>query len=573
MARPRPPALPMLYSHLPMTVSYFWRSRNSRTALIVLLLLISLATASTLALHAYYSDLSQRASAENVLHDYSALVADEVIRRSVVEIGYSGYYPLIGAVVHEIQQSGGLSGTTKTDFLSAQDARVKRAAGLAKSYFQMDPSTGGITFFGDEPQADAPDWLRQSLLQMSAQQGDSGGQVIRSPMGETPRLFIASATQGSQGRKKVAGFEVDLPVLTQWFGAALNRQPLVPPSLGHGQVTNAFVRAIIRDHGGVERFRLGDGQPPRWAVTKPFGDIYQGIFIGFTVEASIDPRVSRQIVIGGLPPSRLPFFLGMLALNAGLIVTAILQLRREMALQKLRDEFVSSVSHELRTPLTQIRMFAETLLLDRIRSDDEHRRSLEIIDREARRLTQLVENVLQFSRAERKIESMAKEERELAPLIHEIVDDCASVVQGEQARFECRLCPGLSASVDSDALRQIVINLLDNALKYGPKQQVVIVGLEHCDGMARVFVDDEGPGIPPADRKRVFKHFQRLERDRQSAIAGTGIGLSVVRDLVIRHGGRYSVVTGDRGGARFVVELPLVAAASAALKEPVEEPR
>ncbi|HEY6307780.1 MAG TPA: HAMP domain-containing sensor histidine kinase [Candidatus Angelobacter sp.] len=555
-----------------MTVSYFWRSRNSRTALIVLLLLISLATASILALHAYYSDVSQRATAENVLHDYSALVADEVIRRSAVEIGYSGYYPLIGAVAHEIQQSGELSAETKTAFLSAPDARLKRAAALAKSYFQMDRSTGQVTFIGEEPHAEAPAWLRKGLLGMSAQHGETG-QVIRSPIGETPRIFIAGATRGPQGREKVAGFEIDLPVLTQWFGAALNRQPLVPPSLGHGQVTNAFVQVSIRDHGGVERFRLGEGPSPRWAVTKPFGDIYQGIFSGFTVETSIDSEVARQIVIGGLPRSRLPFFLGMLALNAGLIVTAILQLRREMALQKLRDEFVSSVSHELRTPLTQIRMFAETLLLDRIRTDEEHRRSLEIIDREARRLTQLVENVLQFSRSERKIESMAKEERELAPLIHEIVDDFASAIHGDQPRFECRLCSGLSANVDPDALRQIVINLLDNALKYGPKQQVVIVGLERRDGMASIFVEDEGPGIPLADRKRIFEHFQRLERDRQSATAGTGIGLSVVKDLVTRHGGRYSVMTGDRGGARFVVELPLVAADGVALQEPAEEPR
>ena len=96
-------------------------------------------------------------------------------------------------------------------------------------------------------------------------------------------------------------------------------------------------------------------------------------------------------------------------------MTAILQLRREMALQQLRDEFVSSVSHELRTPLTQIRMFTETLLLDRIRSTEEQRRSLEIIDREARRLTQLVENILQFSRMDRKIDSLSKAKRELAP--------------------------------------------------------------------------------------------------------------------------------------------------------------
>ncbi|MGB7461827.1 MAG: HAMP domain-containing sensor histidine kinase, partial [Candidatus Acidiferrum sp.] len=228
----------------------------------------------------------------------------------------------------------------------------------------------------------------------------------------------------------------------------------------------------------------------------------------------------------------------------------------EMALQQLRDEFVSSVSHELRTPLTQIRMFTETLLLDRIRSTEEQRRSLEIIDREARRLTQLVLNILQFSRMDRKIDSLSKVKCELAPLIQEIVEDFESVMNGSEAQIELRLPFGLAANVDPDALRQIVINLLDNAVKYGRKKQRIILGLEARDGMACLFVDDEGPGVPVADRKRIFERFQRLERDRQSAIAGTGIGLSVVHDLVARHGGRCSVTAGDRGGAKFVVELP-----------------
>jgi signal transduction histidine kinase len=321
----------------------------------------------------------------------------------------------------------------------------------------------------------------------------------------------------------------------------------------------------------VERYRLSGESSPGLSVTKPFGDTYQGIFTGFTVEASIDPQVSRQIFIGGLPRSRLPFFLGLLALNAALIVTAILQLRREMALQQLRDEFVSSVSHELRTPLTQIRMFTETLLLDRIRSTEERRRSLEIIDREARRLTQLVENVLQFSRMERKIDTLSMEKRELAPLIQEIVEDFETVMNGGETQIETRLKFGLWVNVDPDALRQIVLNLLDNAVKYGKKRQVIIVGLEADDGMACLFVDDEGRGIPPADRKRIFERFQRLERDRQSAIAGTGIGLSVVQDLVTRHGGRCWVTTGDRGGAKVVVELPHSRAGEGTQKKQPEE--
>ena len=540
-----------------MAISLSWQSRRTRTALIVLLLLVSLATASLIVLQAQYANASQRSTVESVLHDYSALVADEVIRRSTAEIGYYGYYPLVESVLHEVQPSGELPAAIKATLLSTRDSRVKRAAGLAKSYFEMDPSTGRLRLL-DEP---APDqlaaWLRENLARVFAQHSDTAYQVLDAQIGGAPRTFVAGSTRGERGQQIVAGFEVDLANLTQWFGTALNRQPLLPPSLGHGQVTNEFLHVRIRDHGGVERFRLGDESPLKLKVIKPFGDTYQGVFSGFVVEASIDPQISWQIVIGGLPRSRLPFFLGLLTLNAGLIVTAILQLRREMALQQLRDEFVSSVSHELRTPLTQIRMFAETLLLDRVRSTEEQRRSLEIIDREARRLSQLVENILQFSRMDRKIDSLSTVKLELAPLIQEIVEDFESVMNGNAAQIELCLSFGLATNVDPDALRQIVINLLDNALKYGKKKQKVILGLEARDGVACLFVDDEGPGVPVADRKRIFERFQRLERDRQSAIAGTGIGLSVVYDLVTRHGGQCSVTTGDRGGAKFVVELPL----------------
>ncbi len=546
-----------------------WHSRRSRTALIVLLLAISLATATLIAVQAQYANATQRAAAESVLRDYSSLVADEVIRRSAAEVGFYGYYPLTGAVLHEVQQSGNLPTAIRTVLLSAQDARVKRAASLAKGYFQMDSSTRRLVFLGEAPPEEVSGWLQETLARFSARPGDSPYQVFHSRIGGTSRTFVAGLAREPKGKEAIAGFEVDLSSLAKWFETALNRQPLVPPSLGHGKVTNAMVHVSVRDSDGAERYRLGAEAPQALAATKPFGDTYEGIFSGFTVEASIDPQASRQIVMGGLPRSRLPFFLGLLALNAALIVTAMLQLRREMALQQLRDEFVSSVSHELRTPLTQIRMFTETLLLDRIRTTEEHRRSLEIIDHEARRLTQLVENVLQFSRMERKIVTISPEKRELAPLIQEIAEDF-STMNGEETQIETRLKSGLRANVDPDALRQILLNLLDNAVKYGRKGQQVIVGLEAGEGMARLFVDDEGPGIPAADRRRIFERFQRLERDRQSAIAGTGIGLSVVQDLARRQGGRCWATAGDRGGAKFIVEVPLCAAETGPREERAE---
>ena len=536
---------------------FFWRSRRSRTAFIVVLLLTSSATAGLIVVQAQYSAAAQRAAAEGVLRDYSGLVADEVIRRSAVDIGYYGYSTLSAALVNEFQKTGRLAPSLSSDLLSVKDSRVKRAASLAKHYFQMDQSSNQLTFLGQAPSQDVAVWLRENLVRSAAPHSDAPFQAFTSRAGQSSHTFVTAFVRGPASRQAIVGFEADPSKLPEWFAAALNRQPLVPASLGHGKVTNEFVQLRIRDQSGAVRYSLGSEPAGSFAATKPFGDTYQGVLSGFNVEASIDPQVARQIVIGGLPRSRLWLFLVLLGLNSALIVMAILQLRREMALQKLRDEFVSSVSHELRTPLTQIRMFAETLLLERVRSAEEQQRSLEIIDREARRLTQLVENVLQFSRMEKKLDVLAKVSREIAPLVQETVEDFTSMMNGSESRFETHLQPRLFAEIDPGGLRQILINLLDNAVKYGKKPQQVIVGLEPRGASACLYVEDEGPGVPPADRKRIFERFQRLDRDRQSSIAGTGIGLSVVRDLVTRHGGTCAVTSGERGGAKFIVELPL----------------
>ncbi len=141
-------------------------SRSSRTALVVLLLLVSLATATMIAVQAQYANATQRAAAESVLRDYSSLVADEVIRRSASEIGYYGYYPLTGAVLHEVQQTGNLPAEIGKKLRAAEDARVKRAASLAKSYFQMEPSTGRFVFLGEAPPEGVTIWLRQNLARL-----------------------------------------------------------------------------------------------------------------------------------------------------------------------------------------------------------------------------------------------------------------------------------------------------------------------------------------------------------------------------------------------------------------------
>src|SRR5215467_11873470 len=228
----------MLYSHPGMRVSLFWRSRRSRTALIVLLLLISLATASMIALQAQYSDASRRATAESVLHDYSALVADEVIRRSAAETGYYGYLPLMTALIREVQQSGALSPDLKTVFLTSQVSGLPRAASLGSYYFEMDRATGRVSFSGGEPGDGVVVWLRQNLVLVPPQGSDPGFKVFNTQIAGVPKTFVAVSARPPKGGERIAGFEVDLPALRQWLATALNRQPLVPASLGHGRVTN-----------------------------------------------------------------------------------------------------------------------------------------------------------------------------------------------------------------------------------------------------------------------------------------------------------------------------------------------
>src|SRR5262249_12749783 len=168
----------------------FWRSRSSRTALIVVLLLISLATANLIIIQAQYSASAQKAAAEKVLHNYSGLVADEVIRRSTVEVEYYNYSTLSAALVSEFQKTRHLSPHISANLLSTEDVRVKRATTLTKNYFQWDATKHLLAFVGDADSKETPTWLGEKLAEVSAQRNDAPFQVIQSQPGRPARIFV-----------------------------------------------------------------------------------------------------------------------------------------------------------------------------------------------------------------------------------------------------------------------------------------------------------------------------------------------------------------------------------------------
>jgi signal transduction histidine kinase len=355
----------------------------------------------------------------------------------------------------------------------------------------------------------------------------------------------------------IVGFELDDDALRPLMTAAFER-PLLPPSLSKERVGNRDLYLRVIDQRNVEIFYSGGAKPagdyatafdPELGVRREIVDDAFPVMRGMRIETSIHRDVAADLIIGGLPRSPARLYLGVVLLSGALLAVALLQLRREHALARLRSDFVSSVSHELRTPLTQIRMFAETLLLDRVRSDEERRRSLTVIDQEARRLTSLVENVLSFSRRERGTLDIDRRTADVSAIVASAVEAFTPIASAREMELALDAPAPVVALVDDDAIRQVVINLLDNAVKYGPEGQRIEVSVKRVKDSVVITVEDEGPGVPPRDRERIFERYVRLNRET----AGAGIGLTVVREIVALHDGRVRV----EDGSRFVVTLPV----------------
>jgi two-component system phosphate regulon sensor histidine kinase PhoR len=224
----------------------------------------------------------------------------------------------------------------------------------------------------------------------------------------------------------------------------------------------------------------------------------------------------------------------------------------------MRSSFVSAVSHELKTPLTAIRMFAETLLINRsadTRNRDEY---LDTIVNESERLTRLLNNVLDFS----KIEQGTKRYRLEPQSLPDIVRSAARAMKYslEQQGFTLRTeidenVPPVQ--VDRDAIEQAVLNLLANAIKYSGDSRRIDLRLRSEDGTAVIEVSDRGVGIDPAEHARIFERFYRVPGPETDRIPGTGLGLTLVRHIAEGHDGRVTVTSAPGEGSTFSLVLPL----------------
>ncbi len=520
-----------------------------RSRLIIGLMALILALVLGMAWQANRSVQAHNATAIAVLQDYARLAADEYARRAMGAVGYYGYYSVMNGL---------------------RSIAAQNPEGLTSDVDHGNPSTDSPSLYVFDVRPDdsqlsvsspdhAPVAVQAHLLNglgriMQEPLPDTGFVIDHVQMNGVQHTFLVSWTEDAS---LVFGVEVD----RQWLAGVLQQtfeeNVLLPESLAGGAVTNDVLYLQMRDSAGQILFETGVGNYENTRVSRELQDEYGGVFLGHTVTVAIDPDLAQTLIIGGLPKSRLPVFVVIILLATGLLIAAIRQLQRENELMQMRTNFVAEVSHELRTPLTQIRMFTESLLFERFRSADDKRRALSIINRESQRLIHMVENILRFSEDNNSHAELLLEEQELGPLIASVVDEFQVLADATGSVVEATLEPGVSARVDGDAIRQVLLNLLDNAIKYGPQGQTVVVELTQASDKACIAVSDQGPGVPVSERERIWGGYYRLDRERDSAIAGTGIGLAVVGELLGKHNASVRVEDGESGGARFVIELPL----------------
>ncbi|MGV8040777.1 MAG: sensor histidine kinase [Thermoanaerobaculaceae bacterium] len=250
------------------------------------------------------------------------------------------------------------------------------------------------------------------------------------------------------------------------------------------------------------------------------------------------------------------------ALAGVLLVAVVLALRaasRQVRLSAMKSDFVSNVSHELRTPLASIRVFGELMRLGRVASPEKVREYGEHIENESRRLSQLVENILDFGRIESGRKAYTFAEADLGEVVRGAVASFG--VRMQQAGFNLALelpeGPGPRARVDAGAVDHAICNLLDNAVKYSGESREVVVRLRLEGGDAVVEVVDRGIGIPRAEQARIFDRFYRVSTGAVHEVRGVGLGLAIVRHIVAAHGGTVSVDSEPGRGSTFAVRLPL----------------
>lgn len=335
--------------------------------------------------------------------------------------------------------------------------------------------------------------------------------------------------------------------------------------------------ARVLEHVGDGVFLLDDGVIRHW---NPAAEAITGLSSDEVLGRRIEDALPGWPAVGPLVPvattpgpagtaaKTLPLELGEKELWLSIsavkfadgIVYAFRNVTEDRALEELKGEFVATVSHELRTPLAAIYGSAQTLHRTDLELDAGTKlRLLEVITSEAERLTRIADEILLANSLDSDRLRLDRSAVDVGSLTREVVEEMrACFAHREEISIELSGGDGLTAAVaDPDRLRQVLLNLIDNAVKYSPDGGRIEIEIQQRANSVRVAIRDEGIGIPQGEQQRIFGKFYRVDPQLSRGVGGTGLGLYICRELVRRMAGRISVDSREGEGATFFVDLPL----------------
>ncbi len=341
------------------------------------------------------------------------------------------------------------------------------------------------------------------------------------------------------------------------FRVAMLGRPALPPALTGGLAPDSVHTALVELDGGATLWSgpVAGAEHPEDTASLALWPPFEAM----TLRIALRP-VMRPILVPEAGGGRLGLTFTLFALNGILLLAALVQMRRERQLVRLREGFLSAVSHELRTPLQQMLLYGDLLQMGGLRSAEERERAVEVVVRETHRLIHLVENVLRFRPGVHRAEpARAEDPYPFDPFVASVVEEFRPLA--ESRRVTLSLDPGSRLDTDwrRDSVRRVLLNLLDNAVKYGPARGTVTVRTRAHEGALCLEVDDEGSGVPDREAERVFEPYVRGTLHAEGETGGTGIGLAIVRDLVRAAGGRVRIGRAGSGGASVLVKVPALA--------------
>jgi two-component system phosphate regulon sensor histidine kinase PhoR len=243
-----------------------------------------------------------------------------------------------------------------------------------------------------------------------------------------------------------------------------------------------------------------------------------------------------------------PIFDNNIVSGCLIVIHDITEIRR---LETVRSDFVANVSHELKTPLTSIKGFVETLLEGALDDKENNRNFLKIIQDHAERLDSLVNDLLSLSHLESKEIMLKKTNFNLRQQVEGVISGFRSQLKKKDIEIKNELPAGISLTADKDRLEQVVINLIDNAIKFNKEKGFVRIYGEEINGKIKITIEDSGIGIPEKDIPRIFERFYRVDKARSRELGGTGLGLSIVKHIVELHGGSVGVESTEGFGSKF----------------------